>query len=147
MVIFSVFKETLNKICEELSEYKPLLCTGDISDDIITQNISIFQNTDDNKIMCATTAKMGTGITLTRASYAIFIDAPWTAAQCLQCEDRIHRIGSKSPVFIYYLWAKDTIDERVKEIVEDKEAMSDFVVDDKISPKSMESLKKYILDL
>ena len=147
VVIFSVFKETLNKICEELSEYKPLLCTGDISDDIITQNISIFQNTDDNKIMCATTAKMGTGITLTRASYAIFIDAPWTAAQCLQCEDRIHRIGSKSPVFIYYLWAKDTIDERVKELVEDKEAISDFVVDDKISPKSMESLKKYILDL
>ena len=147
VVIFSVFKETLNKICEELSEYKPLLCTGDISDDIITQNISMFQNTDDNKIMCATTAKMGTGITLTRASYAIFIDAPWTAAQCLQCEDRIHRIGSKSPVFIYYLWAKDTIDERVKELVEDKEAISDFVVDDKISPKSMESLKKYILDL
>ena len=108
VVIFSVFKETLNKICKELSEYKPLLCTGDISDDIISQNISRFQNTDDNKIMCATTAKMGTGITLTRASYAIFIDAPWTAAQCLQCEDRIHRIGSKSPVFIYYLWAKDT---------------------------------------
>lgn len=147
VVIFSVFKETLNKICKELSEYKPLLCTGDISDDIISQNISMFQNTDDNKIMCATTAKMGTGITLTRASYAIFIDAPWTAAQCLQCEDRIHRIGSKSPVFIYYLWAKDTIDERVKEIVEDKEAMSDFVVDDKVSPKSLESLKKYILDL
>ena len=147
VVIFSVFKETLNKICKELSEYKPLLCTGDISDDIISQNISMFQNTDDNKIMCATTAKMGTGITLTSASYAIFIDAPWTAAQCLQCEDRIHRIGSKSPVFIYYLWAKDTIDERVKEIVEDKEAMSDFVVDDKVSPKSLESLKKYILDL
>ena len=52
-----------------------------------------------------------------------------------------------SPVFIYYLWAKDTIDERVKEIVEDKEAISDFVVDDKVSTKSMESLKKYILDL
>ena len=147
VVIFSVFKETLNKICEELSEHKPLLCTGDISDDIIAQNISMFQNIDDNKVMCATTAKMGTGITLTRASYAIFIDAPWTAAQCLQCEDRIHRIGSKSPVFIYYLWAKDTIDERVKEIVEDKEAISDFIIDDKISTKSMESLKKYILDL
>ena len=147
VVIFSVFKEPLNKICEELLEYKPLLCTGDISDDIIAQNISMFQNIDDNKVMCATTAKMGTGITLTRASYAIFIDAPWTAAQCLQCEDRIHRIGSKSPVFIYYLWAKDTIDERVKEIVEDKEAISDFIIDDKISTKSMESLKKYILDL
>ena len=147
VVIFSVFKEPLNKICEELSEYKPLLCTGDINDDIISHNIDMFQNTDDNKVMCATTAKMGTGITLTRASYAIFIDAPWTAAACQQAEDRIHRINSEKPVFIYYLWAKDTIDERVKEIVEDKEAISDFVVDDKVSTKSLESLKKYILDL
>ena len=147
VVIFSVFKETLNKIYEGLSEYNPLLCTGDISDDIISHNIDMFQNADDNKVMCATTAKMGTGITLTRASYAIFIDAPWTAAACQQAEDRIHRLNSEKPVFIYYLWAKDTIDERVKEIVEDKEAISDFVVDDKISTKSMESLKKYILDL
>ena len=147
VVIFSVFKETLNTIMKELDEYHPLLCTGDISDDIIAKNIDAFQNTDINKVICATTAKMGTGITLTRASYAIFIDAPWTAAQCTQCEDRIYRIGSKNPVFIYYLWAKDTIDERVKEIVEDKEAIADFIIDNKISKKSLESLKKYILDL
>ena len=28
-----------------------------------------------------------------------------------------------------------------------EEAISDFIIDDKISTKSMESLKKYILDL
>ena len=50
-------------------------------------------------------------------------------------------------MFIYYLWAKDSIDERVKEIIEDKEAIADFIVDNKISKKSLESLKKYILDL
>ena len=147
VVIYSVFKETLNIIMEELKEYNPLLCTGDVKDDVIAKNISAFQTNDYNKIICATTAKMGTGITLTKASYAIFIDTPWTASQCQQCEDRIYRIGSKSPVFIYYLWAKDTIDERVKEIVEDKEAIADFIIDDKLSNKSMDSLKKFILDL
>jgi SWI/SNF-related matrix-associated actin-dependent regulator 1 of chromatin subfamily A len=147
VVIFSVFKETLNSIMKELKEFGPLLCTGDVKEDIIAKNIEAFQTNDVNKVICATTAKMGTGITLTRASYAIFIDAPWTAAQCTQCEDRIYRIGSKNPVFIYYLWARDTIDERVKEIIEDKEAIADFIVDNKISNKSMDSLKKYILDL
>lgn len=147
VVIFSVFKETLNKLKEELAEYKPLLCTGDIKDDVISDNIDKFQTDDSFKIMLATTSKMGTGITLTAASYAIFIDAPWTHAQCEQCEDRIYRIGSKNPVFIYYLWAENTIDERVKEIIEDKEAISDFIIDDKISNKSINSLKKYILDL
>ena len=117
VVIFSVFKETLNKIMEELTEYEPLLCTGDIKDDIISENINAFQNNEENKIICATTAKMGTGITLTRASYAIFVDTPWTAAQYQQAQDRIYRIGSKNPVFIYELITKDTIDERVAEIV------------------------------
>ena len=37
--------------------------------------------------------------------------------------------------------------ERLKEIVEDKEAISDFIIDDKISDKSMASLRKYILDM
>lgn len=147
VVIFSEYKNPLDVIMTELAEYKPLLCTGDVADDIIANNITDFQNTETNRVMCATISKMGTGITLTKASYAIFMDSSWTAAVNQQAEDRIYRIGSKSPVFIYYLWTKGTIDERVKEIVEDKEALSDFIIDNKVSKNSFESLKKYILDL
>lgn len=147
VVIFSEYKNPLDVVMKELSKYNPLLCTGDISDDIISNNITAFQNSETNRVMCATISKMGTGITLTKASYAIFMDSSWTAAVNQQAEDRIYRIGSKSPVFIYYLWTKDTIDERVKEIVEDKEAISDFIIDNKVSNKSLESLKKYIMDL
>lgn len=84
---------------------------------------------------------------LTAASYAIFIDTPWTQGQCLQAEDRIHRIGSKKPVTIYYLEAKDTIDEDVKQIVQDKSIMSDYIVDEKIPPVLVERLKQIIIDL
>lgn len=147
VVVFSVFKPTLDEIADKVKQYNPLICTGDLSDDIISENIDRFQNDDKYKVMLATTAKMGTGITLNKASYAIFIDAPWTAAQCEQCEDRIHRIGSKDPVFIYYLWVKDTIDERVRQIVETKEAIADYIIDDKLSQSSIDNLKKYILDI
>ena len=147
VVVFSVFKPTLDEIADKIKQYNPLICTGDLSDDIISENIDRFQNDDKYKVMLATTAKMGTGITLNKASYAIFIDAPWTAAQCEQCEDRIHRIGSKDPVFIYYLWVKDTIDERVRQIVETKEAIADYIIDDKLSQSSIDNLKKYILDI
>lgn len=147
IVIFSVFKPTLEEIASRIKEYNPLICTGDLKDEEISKNIDKFQNDENYKVMLATTAKMGTGITLNRASYAIFIDAPWTAAQCEQCEDRIHRIGSKDPVFIYYLWVKDTIDERVRHIVETKEAMADYIIDDKLSPAALDNLKQYILDI
>ena len=147
VVVFSVFKPTLSEISDKIRELNPLICTGDMKESEISDNIYKFQNDDNYKVMCATTAKMGTGITLNRASYAIFIDCPWTSAQCTQCEDRIHRIGSKNSVFIYYLWAKDTIDERVKSIVEAKEAISDYIIDDEVSQNQVNELKKYILDL
>ena len=147
-VVFSVFKPTLEELKTRLNgDYNSLICTGDLKDKEISTNIDRFQNDESCKVMLATTAKMGTGITLNKASYAIFIDCPWTAAQCEQCEDRIHRIGSKEPVFIYYLWVKDTIDERVRTIVQTKEAMADYIIDNEISENSLDNLKQYILDL
>ena len=97
--------------------------------------------------MLATWQKMGTGVTLNAASYEVFLDTPWTEAVFIQAQDRIHRIGSKKPVFIYNLVCKNTIDERVLELVQSKGAISDYVVDDIISPNAVESLKKYIEDL
>jgi len=147
IVIYSIFKETLNVLNEKLKEYSPLLCTGDIKDDIISDNINKFQNDDNYKIMLATCQKMGTGITLTAAKYAIFIDCPWTQADCLQCEDRIHRIGSKEPVFIYYLWTTDTIDMKVKDIVETKGMLSDYIIDNTYQPQFIDKLKQIIKEL
>ena len=147
VVIFSTFKETVNMLNIRLKNYKPLICTGDVNQSVIDNNINMFQNNDSCKLLIATWQKMGTGITLNSASYAIFIDMPWTAAETEQVEDRIHRIGSKRPVFIYRLICSNTIDERVLELNKDKEAMGDYIVDDKITESSIDSLRKYIEEL
>ena len=147
VVIFSVYKESANVLYEKLKKYKPLLCTGDVPDKEIQENITKFQTDDNYKVFIGTFAKCSTGITLTKANYMICIDSCWTAALCQQAEDRIHRIGSKEPVFIYYLSCENTIDDRVEEIVNDKGAISDYVVDDMTTPQQMESLKKYLLEL
>lgn len=147
VIIFSTFKPTLDVLAKKLEQYKPLLCTGDIKDSIVSANISQFQTDPDCKIMLATVQKMSTGITLTAAKTEIVIDCAWTQAQNLQMEDRIHRIGSKEPVFIYYLWNNDSIDLRVKEIVESKEAISDFIVDGTCPPHLASKLKEIVQDL
>lgn len=84
---------------------------------------------------------------LTAASYMIFIDHPWTAAQCEQAEDRIHRIGTGKSVFIYRLISRDTIDERVLELVNDKRALSSYIIDDEVPAEYVDSLRKYISEL
>jgi len=144
VVIFSTFKQTVYELYKQLCNYGVVLGTGDQDDAELELSKTKFQDDPSTRIFLGTWQRSGTGITLTAASYMIFIDTPFTAAEFEQNSDRIHRIGAKNPVFIYNLIAKDTIDERVWEIVNDKEAISDYIVDEKISEKGLNSLRKYI---
>lgn len=147
VVIFSTFKQTAYELAANLKKYNPILATGDSNDTEVSKSVDDFQNDPESKIFIATWQKCGTGITLTAASYMIFIDTPWTDAIFQQSCDRIYRIGTKNSVFIYNLICKDTIDERVWEILQDKKALSEYVIDDKISESNINSLRKYIEEL
>lgn len=147
VVIFSTFKQTVNELAQRLKDYNPVICTGDIPDSVVSENIDKFQNDDSVKVFIATWQKCGTGITLNSASYAIFMDTPFTAGQYEQCWKRIHRIGSKKPVFIYNLITSNTFDERVKYLVDSKSVISEYVVDDKVDNRTFDLLKQFIYDL
>ena len=144
---FEEAEDLITKIEEELADYHPLICTGDSKDGEIIEAIDLFQKNPDCKLLIATHQKMGTGVTLNAASYMIFIDTPFTAAAFNQACDRIYRIGTKKPVFIYNLICEYTIDERVSKIVTTKQAMSDYIVDDKLDDNTVSILRDYILDI
>ena len=147
VVVMSAFKEPIYQLQELLKSYNPLVCTGDMKDSDVSKNIDTFQQDGKYKIMLATQAKMGTGVTLNAARYLIMLDEPWTFATYLQCTDRIHRINNTEPVFIYNLICEDTIDETVSKIINRKKALSDYMIDDKEDIETMETLRQYILDL
>jgi SNF2 family DNA or RNA helicase len=88
---------------------------------------------------------MGTGHTLTAASTVIFLDEPWNRGKKEQAEDRAHRIGTKGTVNIITLIAKDTIDEKLHEIVYKKGKMSDIIVDKEIDAVTNEKMVQYLL--
>ena len=131
VVIFSTFKEPLYQLADILKKYEPFVCTGDQSDEEINQYKKMFQEDDKHMIMLCTAQRMGTGITLTRSSSAIFIDSTWTYALESQTEDRLHRIGANKAVTIFKLIAKGTIDERIQDILERKKLLSDYMLDEK----------------
>ena len=147
VVIFSTFKETVRVLADKLSNYKPLIGTGDMKDSDVSINIDRFQSDKNCKLFIATWQKCGTGFTLTASRYLIFIDIPFTNASYEQAQDRIYRIGTKESVFIYHLITNGTVDERVLEIVEDKEALSDYLVDGVISRNGISKLTSYIENL
>lgn len=147
VVIFSTFKQTVAELEKKLAKYKPIIATGDSKDEEISKGIDDFQTKKDCNIFIGTWQKCGTGITLTAASYMIFIDTPYTQGAFEQACDRIYRIGTKDPVFIYNLICNNTIDERVLAIVQMKKLMTDYIIDDIIPKEGYNQLKQYIEDL
>ena len=143
VVIFSTFKEP----AKYLSTLIPnsILVTGDTGD--IGYAINKFQNDPSCKVFIGTWQKCGTGITLTAASYMIFLDTPYTDGVFQQACDRIYRIGTKSAVFIYNLICKNTVDERVLKIVNNKKYLSDYVVDDIDNEDVISNLREYVEEL
>ena len=147
VVVFSTFKQTIEELEKRLQQYNPLLGTGNQDDALISENVEKFQNNSNNKVFLGTWQKCGTGLTLTAAKYMIFLDTPWTDAAFTQACDRIYRIGTSEAVTIYNLITTDTVDEKVLEIIQDKAAISDYVLDGTITQKSLNSLQKYIEEL
>ena len=147
VVIMSTYKEPVYRLETLLKQYSPLIATGDMNDNVVSDNIDKFQNDNTHKVFIATSAKCGTGITLNRARYMICIDQAWTAAAQEQTTDRIHRINNTEPVFIYNLICENTIDEKISKILDRKKALGDFIIDDKVDNETLSILKSYILDL
>lgn len=140
VIIFSMFKDPINLLHAELINHNPVLGTGDISDEEFSSNVDRFQEDPNCKVFLGTIQKAGTGITLTAASYVIFIDCDWVPANNVQAEDRAYRIGTTKPVFIYYLWNDDTVDLKMKYRVEDKSQVAGYIVDDKVPEKALDTM-------
>ncbi|SFK99283.1 SWI/SNF-related matrix-associated actin-dependent regulator of chromatin subfamily A-like protein 1 [Porphyromonadaceae bacterium KH3CP3RA] len=89
--------------------------------------IDSFQNNPKTDIIICSIKAAGVGLTLTAASNVAFVEFPWTYADCVQCEDRTHRIGQKDSVTCYYFLGKKTIDEKVYQIIQMKKAIANAV--------------------
>ena len=142
VVIFSTFKEPIYILAEKLKQYNPLIGTGDIDDKVVSDSIDKFQNDPKYKVFLGTSQKVGTGQTLTAASYMIHIDTAWTWSDFDQANDRIYRIGSSKPVIIYDLICNNTIDERVWNLINRKKDIADYMIDSKVN--NIDELKELL---
>lgn len=132
-IIFSNWESMTEVAKEKLKAYNPAYITGATKADERMKEVDRFQTDDKCKVIIGTIGAMGTGLTLTAAQNVIFLDSPWNMALKAQAEDRAHRIGTKGTVNIITLVCKNTIDERIEELVEKKGQIADALVDGKAS--------------
>lgn len=120
------------------------MITGDTKDESRQLIVDAFQNSKYQDFIIGTVGALGTGVTLTAGTVEIFMDEPWNRANKEQAEDRCHRVGTKENVTIYTLVCKDTIDEKINQLVEKKGMMADALVDGQADLKNTELLEYLI---
>ena len=148
-LIFTQFKEMLAIIVKMIEGMglKYLRIDGDTP----KQDRAMYQtefNSDPTIDLMIGTEAMSTGLNFTSASYVINYDDNWAPAYMAQREDRAHRIGQKDVVSVINFICKDTIEERIRNVLYAKnvvssQALGDDVTDAvlrRITPKEQASL-------
>lgn len=110
LVVFASSKEVIEALVDR---YKCDKIDGGVEMEKRQGAVKIFQSDDNVKIIILSIKAANAGITLTSASTMLFLEQEWTPAIHDQAEARCHRISQKNCVDIYYLLAKDSIDEDI----------------------------------
>ena len=86
-------------------------------------------NSDDTPVFLISLKAGGVGLNLTGADMVIHYDPWWNGAVEDQATDRAHRIGQKNPVQVVRLIARDTIEEKIVGLQQQKRQLAQQVVE------------------
>lgn len=125
LIVFCFLKEVVQALRQEFP--KAVTVTGDDNTQQKQYAVDKFQTDEGCKLIILNYRSGGTGLTLTAASNVLFVEFPWTAADCVQAEDRAHRNGQKNAVNCVYLLGRDTIDEYMYNLIQKKKDIADGV--------------------
>ena len=123
IVVFAASRQLIELLSEKMTKknLRHGLITGKIDIDERERYMDAFQNGNLQYMLC-TTGAGGTGITLTAADTAVYLQRPWSMVESEQSEARVRRIGSEihdSITIIDYV-SSGTIDEVVIQAIETK---------------------------
>ena len=128
VLIFANFLGSIELLSQKATEnkYEHLVMTGSTKD---RQGlVDRFQNEDNLKLLLMTLKVGGVGLNLTKADYVFIFDPWWNKAAENQAVDRAHRMGQKNKVFSYKMITKDTIEEKILELQNKKQDITDMII-------------------
>ena len=142
VLVFSQFTTMLDRIRQRLEAQHIASFTliGATSKEKRAELVQRFNQGEEVSVFLISLKAGGTGLNLTAASVVIHVDPWWNAAAQEQATDRAHRIGQRKAVNVFKLITKDTIEEKIQALQEQKLALSHSVIG--AQGMSMASLNK-----
>lgn len=138
-IVFSYYNSVL-KILEALlvdNDIKFTTIYGSDSNEERTKNLNNFKERNDIPVMLLSARIAGEGLTITEANNVIFLNEWWNPSNNNQAKDRVIRIGQDKNVNITTFYSKGTIEERLKEILEEKSELYENLIDGLIDNEAL----------
>ncbi len=132
VIVFSFFRNTLDKVCALMGERASEIISGDISPAKRQEIVDKFNAAEPGAVLVSQVQAGGTGLNIQAASVVVFCEPQLTPAIENQAIARAYRMGQTRDVLVYRLLADETIDERMLEILSNKQKEFDSFADESV---------------
>ena len=113
ILVFSQFVKHLQLYVEHFKKENIPFCYLDGSTKDRQKEVDEFQASTEKKVFLISLKAGGLGLNLTAADYVFLLDPWWNPAIEAQAIDRAYRIGQKNNVFTYKFITKNTVEEKI----------------------------------
>jgi SNF2 family DNA or RNA helicase len=94
------------------------------------ERVDRFQTDKDCGVFLISLKAGGLGLNLTAADYVFILDPWWNPAVETQAIDRAHRVGQTKRVFAYKLICRNTVEEKITELQQQKRELADAILEE-----------------
>jgi SNF2 family DNA or RNA helicase len=129
-IVFTQFNDNSAWLAQKLKPFGALLLNGKMAMPRRTETVRWFVENPADQVLVATTGAAKEGLTLTVANHVIFFDRGYSLDDYLQSQDRIHRVSQTRKCFVYNMIMRDSIDEWIDALVEQKRFAAQLVQGD-----------------
>ncbi|MEO6174147.1 MAG: DEAD/DEAH box helicase [Flavobacterium circumlabens] len=146
-IIFSSFVTNLNFYTNWCKENKIAFCeiTGATPAGKREQQVNLFQENEEPLLFFISLKAGGVGLNITKASYVLFLDPWWNPFAEKQGVGRAHRIGQLNKVNVVRFISKNTVEEKIIKLQENKKLLSDSLLEESYINDEIEANLEYIL--
>jgi len=146
-VVFTSYKEPLETLYGMFDDGEALFIDGSVDSRKRLDIVNEFKSSSKVKVLIANITAGGIGLNIVSEEIqdVIFMNFPFTQAELDQAIDRLHRIGQKNKINIYYTICKNSIDEKLLSLIDKKYKDVSLLIDRKLPEFDFDA--QYISDI
>lgn len=133
VIVFSYFLDTIRKIYLMLGEKCLQPISGAVSPQKRQEIIDEFDRSPAGSVLVSQILSGGTGLNIQSASVVIICEPQFKPSTENQAISRAYRMGQTRNVLVYRLLCENSIDERITELLEEKQRIFDEFADKSVA--------------